>query len=458
MTEKLSNHRKLWAQQDIRQLKVLLKKNTPIQKIGRMMGRTIKSIYSKAHSEGISLKQRKELTHLSVIDIGMIGVTTRREIYNKHTSISDVIKDFARIDRTRTKSIIDIFARSFEPIRHQQMGIINNLTSLGDSASIMRNIAHANNNWINLICQSPANQFLKQMQQTHKSWLVHLRPTKDRFTQLQTEVNSSLSGITHQLTIAERLFSRIDINSFQKFSIPKSHLLQFDKTMNDLTKSYRVLSDSLKTHHAFVRLPTFTLPEATRELVTTGKVLYTIIPPSEFDAEDKELIQSIDDVQQETSDVLMLLQGFDLDLVKPYIGAREALLSNNADRVRHTLISLREFWTHLLGKLAPKEMVVKWMPERKAEYIHEGNPTRKARIHYIFRNLNCKPLSAFFDKDTNSLIELINILNRVHELKPGLKDKQLRALISKSDSWVMYLLKIYFENTNNSPSESIRNH
>jgi len=222
-------------------------------------------------------------------------------------------------------------------------------------------------------------------------------------------------------------------------------VLQFDKTINGLTKSYRVLSDSLKTHNAVVRLPAFILPDATRELVTTGKVLHTIIPPTELEVEDMELIESIDYVQHETSDVLVLLKDVDPYLVKPYKGAREALLSGSEDRVRHALSSLRELWNHLLRKLAPKEMIMKWIPEGKADYISEGKPTRKARILYVFRKLNNEPLSVFFDKDTNSLLELINILNRVHELNPCFTDEQMQALIYRTDSWLTYILKIYLE-------------
>lgn len=45
-----------WTKDDVRQLKTLVKENTPTRVIGLKMGRTEDSIYQKASSEGISLK------------------------------------------------------------------------------------------------------------------------------------------------------------------------------------------------------------------------------------------------------------------------------------------------------------------------------------------------------------------------------------------------------------------
>jgi len=38
--------------------------------------------------------------------------------------------------------------------------------------------------------------------------------------------------------------------------------------------------------------------------------------------------------------------------------------------------------------------------------------------------------------------KLIELFNRVHELETELTDEQLRAILLKTDSWLMYILQI----------------
>ncbi len=45
------------------------------------------------------------------------------------------------------------------------------------------------------------------------------------------------------------------------------------------------------------------------------------------------------------------------------------------------LASLREFWNHLLRRLAPDELVMKWVPEDDKDLLKDGQPTRRARFY-----------------------------------------------------------------------------
>ena len=140
-----------------------------------------------------------------------------------------------------------------------------------------------------------------------------------------------------------------------------------------------------------------------------------------------------------------LLQGVDPTLVRLYIGAHDALSGKSVDRARHVLSSLRELWQHLLRQLAPDEHVLSWAPSDDKELRREGRPTRKARVLYICRTLNHAPLNDFVVADTRALVKFVDFFNRVHELDPGLTDKQLRALLLRTDSWLTYILQIWEE-------------
>jgi len=210
--------------------------------------------------------------------------------------------------------------------------------------------------------------------------------------------------------------------------------------------TYKNLADSISTLPEVTRLPAFALPGATREVFTTGYALDVLCNPEESQTEeDLTEIQLIAEVEQETSGCIALLQRVDPALVRPYIGARDALRSASADRARHILTSLREFWNHLLRRLAPDELVMMWVPKdaKDLDLLHDGLPTRKARVLYVCRNLYHGQLTDFVVQDTRALVKLIEFFNHVHELELELTDEQLRALLLKTDSWLMYILQIW---------------
>ena len=88
------------------------------------------------------------------------------------------------------------------------------------------------------------------------------------------------------------------------------------------------------------------------------------------------------------------------------------------------------------------------MPKHK-DLLHEGKPTRHARVLFVCRELNNDPLTDFLMHDTRALVKLIELFNRVHELETQLSDEQLRAILLKTDSWLMYILQISVDNFHN---------
>ena len=108
------------------------------------------------------------------------------------------------------------------------------------------------------------------------------------------------------------------------------------------------------------------------------------------------------------------------------------------------LARLRELWNHLLRRLAPDDLVTVWILgiASQKDLLHEGKPTRRARVLYICRDLNNDPLTEFLTHDTRAFVKLLDLFNRVHELETELTDEQLRAILLKSNSWLMYILQI----------------
>ncbi len=122
---------------------------------------------------------------------------------------------------------------------------------------------------------------------------------------------------------------------------------------NQATATSRI-GESLSAAH-----PAFVLPGATREICTTGFALETL---HLWDERDEEDVGTEIQLVAEAERCIALLQQVDPELPRLYIGARDALNGNNADRARHILSSLRELWNHLLRRLAPDDLGLRMDP------------------------------------------------------------------------------------------------
>ena len=353
-------------------------------------------------------------------------------------------------------SVIEQLERTMEPIRSQQLKI-SGAFEMSGTASRIKEIASANQHWQEVIKQTTASsRIAESLQAAHRSWLDQLKPFQQellQLSQLQVSTKLALCDVSLQLTATEQLMADIDFEAIRScFQIEMPVISGLENSIAHVATSYGSFAESLREISDITRLPAFVLPGATREIYTTSFALVSLRPWDQRDEEDAETeIQLVAEAEMETSGCIALLQQVDPGLAQPYIGARDALNGNNADRARHILSSLRELWNHLLRRLAPDKSVAVWIPgiTNQQGLLHEGKPTRRARVLYVCRELNNDPLTDFLMHDTQALVKLIEFFNRVHELEIKLTDKQLRAILLKTDSWLMYILQIWIGGDDN---------
>jgi len=368
------------------------------------------------------------------------------------TALAKLHQDIEAINRLAKPSylsVIEQMERTLEPIRRQQSEISRALEMSGAVARIQE-IAGANQHWQELIKQDSAtSRIAESLTAAHQSWLDTIKPIQHDFShlsQLQASAKLALCDTSLRLTATERLMAGIDFEAIKsRFQIEMPVISGLESSIAHAAASYGSLAESLREISDITRLPAFVLPGATREIYTTSFALETLRPWDERDEEEGETeIQLVAEAELETSGCIALLQQVDPGLARPYIGARDALYGNNTDRARHILSSLRELWNHLLRRLAPNDLVAAWIPgiANQKDLLHEGKPTRRARVLYVCRELNSDPLTDFLLHDTRALVKLIELFNRVHELETKLTDEQLRAIVLKTDSWLMYILQI----------------
>ena len=377
---------------------------------------------------------------------------TDDNIKTAKTALAKIHQDMESINRLAKPSylsVIEQMERTLEPIRRQQLEITRALEMAG-AATRIQEIVGANQHWQDLIKQATAtSRIAESISAAHQSWLDTIKPIQHDFShisQLQASAKLALCDTSLRLAATERLMAGIDFEAIRsRFQIEMPIISGLESSIAHVAASYGNLAESLREISDITRLPAFVLPGATREIYTTSFALETLRPWDERDEDEAETeIQFVAEAELETSGCIALLQQVDPGLARPYIGARDALYGNNADRARHILSSLRELWNHLLRRLAPDDLVAAWIPgvSNQKDLLHEGKPTRRARVLYVCRELNNDPLTDFLMHDTRALVKMIELFNRVHELETALTDEQLRAILLRTDSWLMYILQI----------------
>ncbi len=368
-----------------------------------------------------------------------------QDMLRSYAALQDEFERVKRMVDAPYLALFEKMSQTAELARGQHLQVIRPDLLTGQ-ASWFADVIEANKRWQDMARSLALSQAeLASLRDAHRSWLDRTTLSLDGDAQFRAMAGLSASKMACQLAATEHMLAGIDFNFLrQRVLLPERALSKLEDVIGNLSSSYKTLSLSIRAAEELIRLPVFALPGATREVFTTGYALHTICAPSSAtgpaDAPEAQLVA---DAEQETLIYVELLRSVDPGMVVPYIGAHQALHSANPDRARHILSSLRELWTHVLHRLAPDDHVLAWVPsDRKDLLSDKGLPTRAARVLYICRGVNHKPLTDFVVADTHALVKLMESLNRVHGLDPGLDDDQLRALVLRSDSWLVYILQI----------------
>ena len=155
------------------------------------------------------------------------------------------------------------------------------------------------------------------------------------------------------------------------------------------------------------------------------------------DNQDIDNAKEVENIEKELFETLQSKGNNYLNILD---GAKQAAHSDNPDKVRHTVASLRELATHILHNLSPDEKIRKWSSNE--EDYFDGRPTRKCRVSYIFRNLKHSKVSCLIEYDIKFIDDFFRLINKgTHELVSNLNDDDLKYLINKCESTILLLLR-----------------
>jgi len=232
--------------------------------------------------------------------------------------------------------------------------------------------------------------------------------------------------------------SALDIDGTLR-TVLGSDFLAFSNSYFALSQSFE--RTDLESHRASA-MPVFALPEV--ELFNSTDLLEVITiqeAGQEVEKEEVEAKQHLkDEITTQTTEALeVLLAALDTNLVRLWQGANQTLLSDNVDRSRHFLISLRELFTQVLHQLAPDDKIRNWTTSPE-HFDDKGRPVRRARLLFICRGINYAPFNSFVEKDITSMLSVCDLFNRTHEVTILLTQEQLVALKIRVESALRLLL------------------
>jgi hypothetical protein len=352
--------------------------------------------------------------------------------------------EVARLQRSMAlpfEQLQDRLRVRLEPLQASHLKISQMLEA---SLRPLEGVFKANEQWQRMADEAARSlSRIADMSEFHNSWQRAIQPLRFETEHLNAMRALSVNETALRISAAERLFAGIDFDAIQRaLAVPvlDDKLL---RSISDISSSFERFAVSLPTLPDISRMPDFVVPSASRELLLEGYALETLHGVEDFETLDVTVIEQVEIARGEVTEGLVLLEQVDRRLAKAYAGARAALNSDNPDRVRHVLVSLRELWGHLLRFLAPDPDVLVWVPD--ASFLHEGKPTRRARVLYICRFIDHPPLSDFLAEDTRALVKMIEFFNHVHDIEADLTLEQLEALILRTDSWLTYILRIWKE-------------
>lgn len=208
--------------------------------------------------------------------------------------------------------------------------------------------------------------------------------------------------------------------------------------LGNLTRSYQSLINVAATRESLAsRLPLITT-YAPVEYYREVEVVETITVDEESDVDAEPIDNAIADTLPSVDG---LLADFDDRLIALLNGARQSLRDDNPDRARHVTTSVRELFTQVLHALAPDDDIRGWTSSD--DHFHNNRPTRRARLLYICRHIDCDPLSRFVQDDVRAALSFVDSLHSgTHVVESRLSEVQLASIVSRMESLLVFLLQI----------------
>jgi hypothetical protein len=358
---------------------------------------------------------------------------------------------FDQIERARRirGSAIDNFP--LEELRAKAKGIEDFTSRAAKSVQespVFESIRESNRSALKMLEQlsfkkdSSFEEMIKAVGASTNAWLKFKETRAGTFEAL----NSHLTQITKTSLLTESALKSMGLDRIgSAFRLPDDIRESLSRGFIDFSSSYKNLFKSFEIPEtSLLSLPPSIARLPTVEYFNEVNLLETTIDKiEENESEYKEERESIKgEIAEATNNsIITQLQETNPDWVKMLEGAKQAFNSENPDKTRHCITSLRELVTQIMHYLSPDDQIRSW--SKSEDDFHQNRPTRKARLKYIVRDINHGAFTEFVDKDIQATLAAINIFQAgTHSVNSKLTESQIRALIARVESAIWFLFSI----------------
>lgn len=257
----------------------------------------------------------------------------------------------------------------------------------------------------------------------------------------EINIQTHIAKVSEISVLAESSFAALTSENIgAQLSLDPAYQSKLGGCLLDITKEYSGLCSMFKAKpETFLDLGPYLAASTPVEYFNAADLYETISLEERTDNyRDSKRVEIEDD---NAVGLERFLPEINPELVMLWKGATQVLKSDNPDKARHFSISIRELLTQVLHNLAPDKQVGAWTVN--PQHFHNNRPTRKARLLYICRDINTKPLSSFVQTDIESVLKFINLFQQgTHSVSNPFNSRQLIALKARAESTIKYLIEI----------------
>lgn len=239
-----------------------------------------------------------------------------------------------------------------------------------------------------------------------------------------------------------QLFRGVSTEALDNLAASRSMASRISSALGAHTRAYSDLTESLGAQvQELATIPPLMVESPAVEVFREANLLWTTSGGTideEVESSREEITTELD--RSNRKELPSLLEEVDPALVPMWRGAREAVDSDNPDRARQVSTSLRELFNWTVRELAPEEDVRNWTTDPE-HFTDDGRITRRARLLFICRGINSDPFTDYLQKDVRAVLAFQDLFHRLHRKEVDFSDRQLDALVDRSESNLMFLIR-----------------
>lgn len=294
----------------------------------------------------------------------------------------------------------------------------------------------------------PLMSSLEQLGRWHTQWAIPMQQLQQSIANLNSLLTPGMQALQAELSRIGYVSAAIN-ESIARLAVLEvgTHALAMAaiqptlrQVITDMVIPYEELWTTLNANNSLVAsLPPVVVQQPSTDLYLSAYLAETVVVAPNLTQDDLAILET---EKERTRPLYQMLEGLNGDLVIPYQGALDSVRSRNPDRIRHVAASLRELITRVLHTLAPDERFHRWNADPQ-NVDDKGRPTRRGRLLYIYRHINLPPFLRFVDTDVEADLAFIDLFQRAqHEIPESMSDEQCRALLSRTESLLYFMVKV----------------